>query len=219
MKNKIIRKSLAEEVAGRLEQDIVSGSYRVGDKLPSEPMLMEEYGVGRSSVREAVKMLENKGIISVQQGVGIFLASKTAAKDPLSKQLQRARTADVIEVRELLEMKIVEKAALNRTEEDIEALKKTLKKRNKAADNKDLLKWLEEDIAFHVQIAEASKNVILTSLYKTFAEQQLKSSIEESYSQDVSMHRLTKVHESLLDAIIRRSPEDAIAGIVEMRRL
>lgn len=219
MTNKIVKKSLAEEVSNRLQQNIMTGTYRVGDKLPTEPVLMEEYGVGRSSVREAIKILENKGIVNVQQGVGTFVASKTAARDSLSKQLQSARQSDISEVRALLEVKIVEKAALNRSDEDVKLLKQILKRRNKAADDNDLLKWLEEDIAFHVRIAEAAKNPILTSLYKIFAEEQMRSSIKENYSNDISMHRMTEYHEDLLKALIEKLPNKAVIAISQMHNL
>ncbi|KUJ50015.1 FadR/GntR family transcriptional regulator [Chryseobacterium sp. JAH] len=217
--NKIIKVSLAEKVSQRLQSQIESSDFKVGDKLPTEPVLMEQFGVGRSSIREAVKILENKGLVNVQQGVGTFVASKVASKDSLTKQLQTASVKDVNEVRDLLEIKIVEKAALNRTADDIRELKQILKKRNLAADRNDLIKWIEEDIAFHIKISEASKNTILSNLYKTFAEQELKNSIEERYSKNISMHRMTAIHEDLFNAIVDNSPENAVKAILEMRKL
>ena len=71
----INKKTLAGEVAERLSTQIASGDYNVGDKLPIEPELMKTFGVGRSSVREAVKILSMQGLLHVQQGVGTFVAT------------------------------------------------------------------------------------------------------------------------------------------------
>ncbi|WP_349949811.1 FadR/GntR family transcriptional regulator, partial [Bacteroides cellulosilyticus] len=70
----IQKKSLADMIAETLKQQITEGTYRVGDKLPTEPELMKTFGVGRSSVREAVKLLVNMGVVRVQQGSGTFVA-------------------------------------------------------------------------------------------------------------------------------------------------
>jgi len=217
MTNQIIRKSLSEEVADRLQNQIQSGSYKLGQKLPTEPELMKEFGVGRSSIREAIRTLENYGILNVQHGVGSFVASQKGISEPLSKRLQTAGARDMQEVRELLEIKIVEKAAMNRTDKDINKIANYLKIRNKAADEENLAAWLEADIDFHIAIADACKNPVLTELYKTFAEQQLKSSIAESYAGNISMHRFTDLHELLFKSIQQQKPELAVDAILQMR--
>ncbi|WP_316848854.1 FadR/GntR family transcriptional regulator [Pedobacter agri] len=218
MNNKIVRKSLSEVVSETLYQQIISGKYSIDQQLPTEPEMTAEFGVGRSTIREAIRKLENTGIVRVKQGVGTFVASKNALTEPLSKRLQNAAQKDIEEVRNLLELKIVEKATLNRTEQDLKIIKKALQKRNEAADKQDLKTWLEEDINFHVSIAEASKNPILSELYKTFAEQQLKASIVQTYAEHFSMHRLTQWHEKLVVAIEEKSIEKANRAIFEMHK-
>jgi len=216
MSNIIIRKSLSEVVAESLHEQIISGKYQLDQQLPTEPELMGEFGVGRSSIREAIRKLENTGVVRVQQGVGTFVASKNALSEPLSRRLQTAQEGDIEEVRELLELKIVEKAALNRTKKDIINIKAVLERRNKAADQNKLMVWLEEDINFHISIAEACKNPILTELYKTFGEQQLKRSIAKTYTKSFSMHRLTKWHEILVEAIVEQDVTKAVNAILAM---
>ncbi|WP_158799290.1 FadR/GntR family transcriptional regulator [Pedobacter sp. L105] len=218
MSELIVRKSLSEVVAERLQEQIVSGAYKLEQQLPTEPELMKEFGVGRSSIREAIRKLENIGTVRVQQGVGTFVASKNTVAEPLSKRLHTARDKDVEEVRELLELKIVEKAALNRTKKDIANIQSCLEKRNKAADQNNLALWLEEDINFHISIAEACKNPILVELYKTFAEQQLKKSIGDQYAAPISMHRLTLLHKELLESIIEQDTEKAVKISLTMHK-
>jgi len=216
MEKLIDRKSLSEVVADRLGEQIKSGEYRLDQKLPIESELMKQFGVGRSSIREAIRTLENSGIVRVQQGIGTFVASQNAMSEPLAKRLQTAGSAELREVRELLEIKIVEKAAMNRTDADIKSISAFLEKRNKAADHNNLQDWLDADINFHMAIADASKNVILTELYKSFVEQQLKKSIAETYAKETPMHRFTAIHKQLLDCIIEQNPKKAIKAILAM---
>lgn len=218
--NRIIsRKSLSEEVAASLQEQIQNNTYKIDEKLPIEPELMKIFGVGRSTLREALRILENSGTIIVRHGVGAFVTSQTSTPTPLSRQLMNADPTEVKEVREILELKIVEKAALNRTSSDIASLKTFLKKRNIAADSNNFKEWVEADINFHIAIAQASKNVVLTDLYKTFAEQQLKKSISATAEQPEVMHRFTDVHIELLEAIINQQPESAKKLISEMNKL
>jgi len=216
MEKLIDRKSLSEVVADRLGEQIKSGEYRLDQKLPIESELMKQFGVGRSSIREAIRTLENSGIVRVQQGIGTFVASQNAMSEPLAKRLQTAGSAELREVRDLLEIKIVEKAAMNRTDADIKSITAFLEKRNKAADHNNLQDWLDADINFHMAIADASKNVILTELYKSFVEQQLKKSIAETYAKETPMHRFTAIHKQLLDCIIEQNPKKAIKAILAM---
>lgn len=71
----IQRRSLADEVAEQVQKQIIDGELKEGDKLPIEAELMKEFGVGRSSIREAVKKLENMGYLKVQQGKGTFITT------------------------------------------------------------------------------------------------------------------------------------------------
>ena len=214
----IRRKSLAEEIAATLHQQIQNGIYKLDQKLPIEPELMKMLGVGRSSLREALRILENSGIITVKHGIGSFVTSQTSQTTSLATQLMNASQTEVKEVRELLEIKIVEKAALNRTQTDITTITSFLKKRNQAADDSNFTAWVEADIHFHIAIAEASKNTVLSDLYKTFAEQQLKKSISSTIKEPAVMHRFTSLHNDLLESIINQQPESAKALIESMNK-
>src|SRR5882757_6335597 len=129
----IHKRSLAEEVAEQLRKAIADGKYKTGEQLPTEPELMKQFGVGRSSVREAIRILANSGLLRVQQGVGTFIEASTGINEPFHQRLKRAEAHDLNEVRQLLEMKIAEKAAANRTEEDLEKIKAKLDKRTAVA--------------------------------------------------------------------------------------
>src|ERR1700744_5363512 len=106
----IQRHSLADAVVSKLQQQISLGTWQPGEKLPSEPELMTHFGVGRSTIREAIRILANTGAVSVRQGSGTYVETQNGISEPLQQRLRRADAADLDEVRQLLEMKIAEKA-------------------------------------------------------------------------------------------------------------
>ncbi len=203
------RQSLADEVAGRLQQQISSGKYKPGQQLPTEPELMQQFGVGRSTIREAVRILVNTGMVKVQQGLGTFILSQEAMNEPLVKRLQRAHFQDLNEVRLLLEVKIAEKAAVHRTAKDIRKLKELLKERAAFARENNPAACIQADIDFHSCIAEASKNEIMVDLYKTIATH-LKQSFLQRYKDTQSFKDTQELHEGLLQSIIDKDPARAL---------
>ncbi|RFS23913.1 FadR family transcriptional regulator [Chitinophaga silvatica] len=203
------RLSLAEEVAGRMQELITSGKYKVGQQLPTEPELMQQFAVGRSSIREAVKILSHRGLVRVQQGLGTFVLSQTPSGEALSQRLQRADFRDLNEVRYLLEVKIAEKAAIHRSSKDIERMKGFLKKRFEYASSNQLEACIQADINFHIAIAEAGKNEIMRDLYKTVAGH-LKNSFLIRYTDTSTFVESQHFHDALLQSIIDKDPKKAL---------
>ncbi len=210
MKVYINKKSLAEEVASKLQEQISLGHYKVNEKLPIEPELMKSFGVGRSSIREGIKLLSNSGLLRVQQGVGTFVEQVTGSREPMDQRLKRANMQDLDEVRRLLEMKIAEKAAVNRTQKDIDTIKIHLENRRVTANNGLLEACIEADIQFHVAIAEAAKNEILADLYRT-ASVHLKNWFLEIHADTKVFVDTYHLHEQLLKSIIAGDAKKAWA--------
>ncbi len=203
-----VRFPLADTVSSKLKNLIKSGTYKPGDKLPSEPELMQQFAVGRSSIREAVRILVNCGLVNVKQGLGTFVILNEGLHEPLHQRLKRADNEDLKEVRQLLELKSAEKAALNRTTKDIAKLTSLLKKRNAAAVKGETGDCIEADIQFHIAIAEASKNEILADLYKTIAVQ-IKQSFTMVHEDTNKFIEKQKLHEDLLQSIIDKDAKKA----------
>lgn len=200
--------SLSDEVARLLQRQITSGKYSLGQKLPCEPRLMEEFGVGRSSIREAVRVLANSGIVKVQQGRGTFVEFKNGAVVPWYERLQDAKSYELHEVRQLLELKIAEKAATNRTAKDVSNLRKLLQKRYEAAVGNHPEACIDADIKFHIAIADAAKNDILADLYKTIAAR-IKRSFKEVFRDTDGFLLKHAEHAALLKSIIDKDPKKA----------
>ncbi len=97
MEKLIKRSGVCDEIVKQLQQQIISGKYKIGDKLPSESEMMQELGVGRSSVREAVRILANYGLLRVKQGLGTFVHVDSGTYLPWYQRLQDADSKDLHE--------------------------------------------------------------------------------------------------------------------------
>lgn len=208
MNNLIPRRSLADEVAAQLQQQIMQGKYKTGEQLPIEPELMKSFGVGRSTIREAIKVLVNSGLLRVQQGLGTFIEGTEGIKEPLSQRLKRADINDLEEVRQILEIKIAEKAAGNRTEKDLKEMRHWLTLRKQSAHNNLLIDCIDADINFHTAIAVASKNEVLADLYKTFSIQ-VRNWFVNSFADTGSFIKTQGLHEQLLESIRAKDAKKA----------
>ncbi|WP_421830856.1 FadR/GntR family transcriptional regulator [Larkinella sp.] len=204
----IKRESLADAVVNKLQHQIATNHYKIGERLPSEPELMQQFGVGRSTIREAIRILANKGLIRVQQGVGTFVELQQNSVEPFHQSLSRAEGDDVNEVRQLLELKIAEKAALNRTQEDIDIMSGYLQKRHEAALQNRPEECIEADIQFHIRLAMASKNEVLVDLYRIIANKMKKSFMEVFITTETLLSKQT-MHTSLLQSVADRDPKKA----------
>ena len=196
----IQNKSLADMIAETLKQQITEGTYRAGDKLPTEPELMKTFGVGRSSVREAVKLLVNMGVVRVQQGSGTFVAVPSN-NDDVNIKMSTADRTELDEVRKILDIAIVEKAVARRTEKDIERMRASLEKRKVNAEKGLLEECIEADLNFHIAIADAAHNRILADIYRSAATHLL-SEFNRIYDGTDCFINSQTSHEKLLKHII-----------------
>jgi DNA-binding FadR family transcriptional regulator len=204
----ISHRSLADEVAARLQDSILKGAYKINQKLPVEAKLMEMYGVGRSTIREAVKILVNSGFLRVQQGKGTFIDDNTGMNEPLNQRLKRAVPQQIADVRHVLEIKVAEQAAINRTGNDISKLEHHLSKRTKAADKNLVEECIDAHIKFYEALADASKNDLLSGLFKQFL-LQLKPGMLEAYKDTTFFKEKRDHYQNLLDGVLRQDPKKA----------
>lgn len=212
---KIHRKTLAEEVADRINDLIVNGTYQVGEKLPNETDMMTSFGVGRSTIREAIKLLANIGILDVRHGVGSFVNELVSSREPIDVRLSKADTKHIDEVRAWLEIKMAEKAAMNRTEADIRRMADVLQQRDHFGKTGQIEQSIDEDLAFHSCMAHATCNPVLEDLYKATAKHVKRYLLDTM--RDTSIMTVTQqLHVELLDAITRQDCEQAVACIKEI---
>lgn len=210
MENLIRRKSLAEVVADKLRDLIKAGKYPLNEKLPTEPELMEAFGVGRSTVREAIKILANSGLLHVKQGAGTFV-KRLHSSEPLESRLQRAEISDLIEVRELLELKIAEKTAQYRTPENLAKMKSFLKQRKDFARAGKTEECIEADVSFHLAIAEGCGNQILLDLYRSVS-RHVSALFTRQFNDTLKFTETQQLHEDLFRQIRSGNAEKALSA-------
>lgn len=209
MNTPIHKRSLAEEVANQINSYILSGHYVVNKKLPTEPELMKQFGVGRSTIREAVRMLANSGLLRVQQGVGTFIEEYSSGNESLNQRLKRAQAKDIDEVRQMLEIKIAQKAAENRNVQQLAQIEMFLNRRIQTSRAGLLEECIAADINFHVSIAKASGNEILADMYEAFSTH-LKSWFLQVHSDTKAFIQTNDLHASLFQSIKERKADKAL---------
>ncbi|MER6492174.1 MULTISPECIES: FadR/GntR family transcriptional regulator [Streptomyces] len=157
---------LVEQAAERLREQITSGHWPVGTRLPGETTLAKELGVGRSTVREALRALAGAGLVRPRQGAGVFVTAAEEVRD-WPTRLRRAAVTDVYEVRMAVEVHAARLAARRRSAEDVTAMERALEGRRAAASSSDA-DFVDADIAFHAAVVAAAHNPVLADLFGEF---------------------------------------------------
>ncbi len=203
------RGTLCDEVIAAIREQISSGSWPVGERIPAESELIERLQVGRGTVREAIKALAHIGLLEVRQGDGTYVKSRSELAGALRRQMGVYRNSHVQEVRRALEVEAARLAASRRTEEDLRAMADALAERDLAADAGHTLgrwdpvwgtPWVEADVRFHQAVVAASHNPMLTEMYLEMAEQ-LSSVLTVLSSGTDHEPYLVRGHRALLEAI------------------
>ncbi|MCM3924238.1 FCD domain-containing protein [Frankia sp. AiPs1] len=158
---------LVEQATRRLHEQITSGEWPVGTRLPGETTLAATLGVGRSTVREALRALAGAGLVRSRQGAGVFVIAAESPQD-WPDTLRRAAVGDVYEVRMLMEVQAVGLAAQRRTDADVAALCTALADRRAAAVGGDDVAFVDADVALHVAVVAAAHNPVLDGLFAEF---------------------------------------------------
>ncbi|SUE42657.1 FCD domain-containing protein [Roseomonas gilardii] len=218
---------LASQLATALRKRIVAGDFGVGDRLPAERALAGEFGVSRSSVREAIQMLASQGLLSSRQGGGTFVRAlpdahgeswgRQAIVEPL-EQLFRDNPDyryDVLELRLSLEGAAAAHAARRATAEDRERLRERFEATLQDGDDATPAVLARVDAAFHLAIAEASHNLVLQQVIRGMFDLLAAStsqSLEKLYLVPRVSDALAEQHRLLMQAVLDGDPDGARAA-------
>ncbi|MDJ0986611.1 MAG: FadR/GntR family transcriptional regulator [Desulfobacterales bacterium] len=173
MKFKTIQKSSTPEIIiNEIVEHVKSGQLKPGDKLPTERDMSQMFGVGRSSIREAIKGLVLSGYLESAQGKGTFVRKDLPVNDLDLTHLQNTLVAEQIielmELRIILECNAVKLAAQRARAQDIERITQALERMR--ACQSDIKKFYDPDFEFHVAIAEATHNEMICEMMKLVVE-------------------------------------------------
>jgi GntR family transcriptional regulator, transcriptional repressor for pyruvate dehydrogenase complex len=160
------RSPLVDLAVSQLREQVLSGQWPVGSRLPAETELAQRLEVGRSTIREAIRALVHAGLLETRQGSGTYVRSVTPGAD-WEPRLRRAAVLEVYEVREALEVQAARLAASRRTQTDIAALRERLAERERARDHE--ASFVEADLAFHHSVVAAAHNPLLAEMFDSFA--------------------------------------------------
>ncbi len=215
---------LYERIVAQIEQRILRGDLHVGDQLPPERELGEQFGVSRTAVREAVKALRQKGLLETYPGRGTFVTDSTsrAMRHSLNWVVSLGTahgSEDLVQVREILEPEIAALAAMHVTTEQLTTLDKAVVTMDAALDDAEA--FIEGDLDFHLTLAEATQNDIIPILLDSIIDL-LREQRKRIFSTAGGPQRGQTHHKRILKAIKQHDPDAAReamrAHLVQVRR-
>jgi len=210
-------KSPADVIIQQIKELISSGVLRPGDRLPPERALAERFGVGRGHIREAIKRLEFYGILKTipQSGTVVASLGAKALEGLISNvlHLEKEDLQSLIETRALLEIQAARLAATRASEAEIADLEHTHEEFCRQAHAG--ASGLEEDLKFHLKIAECARNSVLRSLITLLTPDIVTLAKSRETPQDGRFVVALQEHEAVLDGIRGRDPDRAAAAMQE----
>ncbi|NBG87742.1 FadR/GntR family transcriptional regulator [Isachenkonia alkalipeptolytica] len=218
IKSKKIYESVIEEV----QQMIIEGTLSKGDKLPTERDLAEQLNVSRTSVREAMRALEVLGIVQVKQGGGNFIKEQfdDALVEPLSMMfiLNQSHPREIVELRRIIEVESVYRAAERISDEDIKELRVIIDQLNIHTKSRNEIKSAEYDKEFHYSICRIADNYLfsnilnmVSNLMDVLIKDARGTILLKEHNRDV----LIEQHEKIFRALAARNPQGAADAMKE----
>lgn len=203
------------EVAAQIHRLIAEGRLKPGDKLPPERELAEVFGVSRTSVRDAIRVLEIQGLVEPRHGEGTVVREIPidSIVSPLASALAATKdlTADLFDMRKMLEPPLARAAAFRATAEDVRALEQIVVRQSQRVKAGEVA--IEEDNEFHYRIATAAKNRVVLRTMDVIMDL-LRESRMRSLQGPGRAERSLEGHRRILDAIRRRDPEGAAQNML-----
>ena len=184
-------------------------AFSLGDRLPSEIDLCDEFQVGRGTIREASRLLQARGFLEVRPGKGTYIISKTGAnRDELAKwfEVNEPKLKDILQVRMALEPMTVRLAILRSSIDELNELQRIHQCSKIAASAKDSLKLAECDEDFHAFITQCSKSQLLIEINKNL-NNILKDFRGRTFLLDENIENFIPAHEKILTAFETKDPE------------
>lgn len=160
---------VADVVFNQMKECIASGTWKAGEKIPSEADLSDVFGVSRVSVRNAIQRLVGMGLLTIKRGDGTYVSTVGAADYAETLlpilMIDRPDLLSILEFRQLVEPALVSLVVNRCSHEDIEFLRSTLEEMREASMENDYKRFSENDLAFHMHIATATGNDLVEKIF------------------------------------------------------
>ncbi|WIX78723.1 FadR/GntR family transcriptional regulator [Amycolatopsis carbonis] len=199
------RAGLVDQVIDQLRDAIAQGEWPVGQRIPTETALVAQLGVGRNTVREAVRALAHTGILEVRQGDGTYVRATSEVSGAL-RRLCGTELREVLLVRRTLEVEGARLAATARTDAELESLRVLLQRRDSDQLDGRVDDFARTDAEFHLEIVRCGHNGLLFELYRGLMEA-ITASVASTY--DHPDHAELAQHRAIVDAIEARDAAGA----------
>lgn len=173
MFERVSRQRISDEVFLQIQKAITKGELKPGTKLPSEREMSKEFGVSRVAIREALRKLEQLGLITIKLGMDGGAIVSELSHAPVAQlfglmvELQEETLLELIEVRRIIEVPAAGLAALRRTAEDLERIGEAIDRMRLAAESGWRREFHDLNVFFHIAIVEAARNRVLTIIMKS----------------------------------------------------
>ncbi len=211
MKDVLKTERLSNRVCEVLKKLILDEGFKAGERFYSEHQLIERLGVSRSSIREAIRILEATGWVTVRHGKGIFIARQPLQGFEAFKEWLRNNKQDIVdhfEVRLLIDPKAAYYAALRATEQDIQVLEALCEEYGDKAGIATVDQMIKLDEKFHAVIAKATRNRTLSILMKTMTTVLFEGWISSLHIPG-RIQSTVEEHRKVVQAILERDPKGA----------
>jgi GntR family transcriptional repressor for pyruvate dehydrogenase complex len=203
------RNRIYEGIARQIEK-MITEKMVPGDMLPPERQLAEQFGVSRSSIRDAIRTLELSGLVEARQGLGTVVRERTADAlvNPLTSILVQKRklVGELLDVRKMIEPPLAARAALHATPEEVAEMESILGRQQQKMSQGELA--IDEDAEFHYAIALAADNSVVLKVIDVLMDL-LRDTRERSLQVAGRPERSLASHREILDAIRRRDAAGA----------
>ncbi|QDQ10776.1 FadR/GntR family transcriptional regulator [Streptomyces spectabilis] len=203
------RSALSEQVIAALRNQISSGEWPVGSRIPTEPELVEQLGVARNTVREAVRALAHNGLLDIRQGSGTYVVATSELAGVMQRRFADADPRHIAELRATLESSAAKLAAERRTERDLKQLDTLLARREEAWVSGVAEAFVAADATLHMAVVAASHNDVLIALYADLGEV-LRDWLREDIGKELTPAAYMD-HGRLVEAIRARDADAAAA--------
>jgi GntR family transcriptional regulator, transcriptional repressor for pyruvate dehydrogenase complex len=206
-----------EQIAEQIEKRILDGELKSGDRLPTERDLAEQFHASRTAVREAMKILAQKGLIEMRPGRGTIVidgvheAMQNSIGLAIKLKLGEVGGSDnLVEVREILETEIAALAAARASERDIAAMREAIMVMDASLYDAD--NYIAADNRFHDALARATQNTLILILFKSIVNP-LSEQRKQIFAVEGGPQRGQTHHKRILESIVKRDPEAARAAM------
>jgi GntR family transcriptional regulator, transcriptional repressor for pyruvate dehydrogenase complex len=211
---------ITEEIVDQIKELIRTGELLPGDKLPPERELSRIFGVGRSSLREAISILDNMGLVEMKPRRGNFVRQIKSPdlRDPILRMLEEdsSRILELYELRKDIELAAAEQAALRRTTRDLQLLGSALEQMEQSLERGEMV--VADERRFHLSLARASKNYVRTHVLSVIFDISHDHFllVYQKFIEDGShLSEIFQQHKQVFQAIEAQDPKAAVAAMNE----